>query len=214
MAGERTPSWPPAREVPETVVRPPAARREDHHEPALTVLSRSTPRCPSLPGRGRGRSGRQPERRARPPGGQRREAVETRRRAISNKVFVGNLSFQTGKDELVRLLSDAGQVVDAYLPTDRQTGRPRGFAFVTFSTDTEAAEAIRRFHDRELDGRKLVVNEADARPPRRPDAFAAPRGPSAPPPPDFFSDRDRPSSGRPFKAKGSRRGLRRRKRSL
>ena len=48
---------------------------------------------------------------------------------------------------------------------------------------TEAAEAIRRFHDRELDGRKLVVNEADARPPRRPDAFAAPRGPSAPPPP-------------------------------
>ena len=93
---------------------------------------------------------------------------------------------------------------------DRQTGRPRGFAFVTFSSDTEAAEAIRRFHDRELDGRKLVVNEADARPPRRPDAFAAPRGPSAPPPPDFFSDRDRPSSGRPFKAKGSRRGLRRR----
>src|SRR5438552_15051813 len=113
MAGERTPSWPPAREVPETVVRPPAARREDHHEPALTVLSRNTPRCLSLPGRGRGRSGRQPERRARPPGGQRREAVETRRGAISNQVFVGNLSFPTGQDELDRLLSDAGRVVVA-----------------------------------------------------------------------------------------------------
>ncbi|MGH7320105.1 MAG: RNA recognition motif domain-containing protein [Candidatus Rokuibacteriota bacterium] len=124
---------------------------------------------------------------------------------------MGNLSFQTSKDELVRLLVGAGSVVDAYLPTDRETGRPRGFAFVTFASEAEAAEAIRQFHDRELNGRKLIVNEADARPPRRPEGFT-PR-PAGPPPAPFAAG-DPSLRHRPFKTKGSRRGLRRRKRSL
>jgi cold-inducible RNA-binding protein len=96
--------------------------------------------------------------------------------------------------------------VDIYFPADRITGRPRGFAFVTFATDAEAEEAIRRFHDREVDGRKLVVNPAEARPPRGADG-----GGSYVPAAGRFGA-DRPP--RPTKRKGSRRGLRGRKRSL
>lgn len=131
---------------------------------------------------------------------------------------MGNLSFQTTKDELTRLLTEAGSIVDAYLPSDRETGRPRGFAFVTFGTEAEAAEAIRRFNGRDVGGRKLVVNPAEARPPRR-DGFGPPRtgGPPSPSS-DFFGGGGggdaRPARGRSFKTKGSRRGLRARKRSL
>jgi cold-inducible RNA-binding protein len=125
-------------------------------------------------------------------------------------VFVGSVAFQTSKDELVQLLSAAGNVVDVYLPTDRETGRPRGFAFVTFSTEAEAAEAIRRFHDHELNGRRLVVNEAEARPARRPGFTPRPSGP----PPVPFDAGDRSFRQMSPKSKGSRRGLRRRKRSL
>jgi RNA recognition motif-containing protein len=138
-----------------------------------------------------------------------------RSRIISAKIFVGNLSYQTSRDELTRLLSEAGSIVDAYLPSDRETGRPRGFAFVTFATEEAAAQAIQRFNGREVAGRKLVVNPAEARPPRR-DGAGPPRMGGAPPPPDMFGGgggRDAPR-GRPFKAKGSRRGLRGRKRSL
>jgi RNA recognition motif-containing protein len=87
-------------------------------------------------------------------------------------------------------------VVEVYLPTDRETGRPRGFAFVEFATDTHAADAIRLFHDREVDGRRVTVNAAEDRPARR-------EGPA------FTARR-----GAPSKRKGSRRGLRGRKRSL
>lgn len=115
-----------------------------------------------------------------------------------------------------RLLSEAGSIVDAYLPSDRETGRPRGFAFVTFGTEAEAAEAIRRFNGREVSGRKLIVNPAEARPPRVPGSFGPPRGaPPSPPPFDPFGGGGRGGApGRPFKTKGSRRGLRGRKRSL
>lgn len=95
-----------------------------------------------------------------------------------------------------------------HLPADRETGRPRGFAFVEFSAETEAEEAVRRFGQLEVRGRKLNINPADDR---------ARRGPrlSAPGPPaeSMPFDRNQPP-GRRFKAKGSRRGLRRRKRSL
>ena len=111
------------------------------------------------------------------------------------------------------MLSEAGSVVDAFLPADRATGRPRGFAFVTFSGETEAAEAIRLFNGREVDGRKLTVNAADDRPgqPGRPRT----EGSAGPPPRSgAFGGGDRLSRERPVKRKGSRRGLRARKRSL
>jgi cold-inducible RNA-binding protein len=97
-------------------------------------------------------------------------------------------------------------VVSIHFPTDRVTGQPRGFAFVEFANDGEAAEAIRLFNERELDGRRLRINMADDRPPRA-------GGPS-------FSPGGRSGGGAPapprkqFRAKGSRRGIRGRKRSL
>ena len=105
--------------------------------------------------------------------------------------------------------------MDAHLPTDRQTGRPRGFAFVRFASEAEAAEAIRRFHGREVDGRKLNVNAAEDRPSR---PAGAPPYQASSMPADYrgFPGDAGPSGARPkpFRAKGSRRGLRRRKRSL
>lgn len=125
-------------------------------------------------------------------------------------MFVGNLSFGTTPEALGRLLAEAGSVVEVYLPTDRETGRPRGFAFVQFASEAEAQGAVRLFHERELDGRRLTVNLATDRPP----AGARPVGPrpwdGAPRP----GGGDRPARSRSFKRKGSRRGLRGRKRSL
>jgi RNA recognition motif-containing protein len=138
----------------------------------------------------------------------RHRCTTKRRPAIAARIFVGNLSHHTTADALSRLLTEAGQVVDVYLPADRQTGRPRGFAFVQLSSEAEAAEAIRLFHDREVDGRRLTVNAAGDRP--RPGT--RPAEPSHRP--DPARGGDRPPHGRSFKRKGSRRGLRGRKRSL
>lgn len=88
-----------------------------------------------------------------------------------------------------------------FIPTDRMSGRPRGFAIVEFSSEEEAGTAIERFDGVELAGRNLRINEAEARPPRAP----------------FFPPNDGgpPRGGKGFgKNKGSRRGLRGRKRSL
>jgi RNA recognition motif-containing protein len=137
-----------------------------------------------------------------------KEAGHRRRRAIPAKVFVGNLSFRTTKEELTQLLSAAGTVVDVYMPADRATGKPRGFAFVEFGSEAEAAEAIRQFNGRDVGGRTLKLNPADERPQRRPGprTFGPPEvvgGPS------FFA-----VEGRLSRPKGSRRGTRGRKRSL
>jgi nucleolin len=96
--------------------------------------------------------------------------------AISAKVFVGNLSFKTTRDELNDLLSEAGEVVSIHLPVERETGKPRGFAFVEFATAEAAERAIRLFDGREVGGRRLRVNAAEERPRREEGAEA--RGPS------------------------------------
>ena len=97
------------------------------------------------------------------PGGEGR-IKETR--AISNKVFVGNLSFDVTREELIEAFSAAGRVVDAKVPTDRETGRPRGFAFVEFESDDAVQRCIEQLNGRDLKGRPLRVNEAENRPPR------------------------------------------------
>jgi RNA recognition motif-containing protein len=86
--------------------------------------------------------------------------------AISNKVFVGNLSFDVTREELIEAFSAAGRVVDAKVPTDRETGRPRGFAFVEFESDEAAQKSIALLNGKDLKGRPLRVNEAENRPPR------------------------------------------------
>jgi RNA recognition motif-containing protein len=186
---------------------------------------------------------------------------------------VGNLNFRTTPEQLQEFLAPAGEIVDVYFAVDRDTGRPRGFAFVSFAEPKQAEEAIRRYNGQQLDGRSLNINEAKDRdrpmvrsrpddgakgPPRRFDG--PPPGPragggasgrfeptgDAPPAEvedfdpaydkrhfdsDFEEDDEgagvasgggddggdwprQAPRGKPKKSKGSRRGLRARKRSL
>ena len=81
---------------------------------------------------------------------------------------MGNLSFDVTREELIEAFSAAGRVVDAKVPTDRETGRPRGFAFVEFETEDAARKCIDTMHGREFKGRALRINEAENRPPRPP----------------------------------------------
>ena len=76
------------------------------------------------------------------------------------KLFVGNLSFQTTEAELMGLFEQFGQVGRVNIVTDRETGSPRGFAFVEMSDDTEATNAIAGLDGKEVGGRNLKVNEA------------------------------------------------------
>lgn len=158
---------------------------------------------------------------------------------MSKTAFVGNLSFSATEEELTSLFSQVGPVVKARIGTDRETGRSRGFAFVEFANDEACAAAIERLNGHEMGGRRLRVNDADDKPPPRPaggppqgggfrpNGFA-PRGPGSfaprqftpePPPQQFFEPRSDGGGGgegdrRRPNTKGSRRGLRARKRSL
>jgi cold-inducible RNA-binding protein len=133
------------------------------------------------------------------------ERPAAKERAIPAKVFVGNLSFQTTKERLQEFLASAGNILEVAIPTDRESGRPRGFAFVEFASDAEAAAAIQQFNGQELDGRALRVNSAEDRP-RRSGGFSSHGGGPPQDGGDFFGGH------RSFKSKGSRRGLRARKR--
>ena len=116
-------------------------------------------------------------------------------------MFVGNLSYDTTQSDLKDLFSEVGQVVEIFLPTDRSTGRPRGFAFVELADQASALEAIEKLNGQELKGRSLLVSQAEDRPQRSPVSFDKGQGFGA-------------SSRRPSKPKGSRRNIRARKRSL
>lgn len=82
---------------------------------------------------------------------------------MGNKLYVGNLSFDTTENDLQDLFSGAGSVREAVLIQDKMTGKSRGFAFVTMSTDEEAAAAVTQFHGKDFQGRSLTVNEARPR---------------------------------------------------
>src|ERR1039457_1644414 len=82
---------------------------------------------------------------------------------MSNKLFVGNLSFNTTEDDLQDAFAAHGTVLEANLMMDKMSGRPRGFGFVTMSTPEEAEKAIAALNGKSIDGRALTVNIA--RPP-------------------------------------------------
>src|SRR5438045_1878841 len=79
---------------------------------------------------------------------------------MNTKLFVGNLSFNTTENDLQDTFAAHGTVVETNLMTDRETGRPRGFGFVTMSSVEEAQKAVEALNGATLDGRALTVNEA------------------------------------------------------
>ncbi len=83
--------------------------------------------------------------------------------AMNTRLYVGNLSFNTTADGVRTAFQQFGTVSDVHLVTDRETGRSRGFAFVTMGTTEEAAKAIEGMDGKTLDGRPLRVNEAEQR---------------------------------------------------
>jgi RNA recognition motif-containing protein len=82
---------------------------------------------------------------------------------MGNRLYVGNLSFHTASDTVREAFSKYGDVTDVHLVTDRQTGQPRGFGFVTMGTTQAAQSAISGMNGSNLDGRDLRVNEAEER---------------------------------------------------
>jgi RNA recognition motif-containing protein len=123
---------------------------------------------------------------------------------MGSKVFVGNLDFNTTREQVESLFAEVGPIQDVFLPVERETGRRRGFAFVEFGSDDDAAKAIERFNGHELGGRALRVNAAEDRPRRTGPFLSVDR-------PPFGGGRGGFGGGKP---KGSRRNIRAKKRSL
>src|SRR5262245_43036369 len=103
-------------------------------------------------------------------------------------LFVGNISYQTSEDSLRSAFERFGEVKRGRVVTDRDTGRPRGFAFIEMAQDEDAARAIEEMNGTRLDGRTLSVNEARPR---------AERGPGAEAPRDRVRELSRFTGGRP-----------------
>ena len=82
---------------------------------------------------------------------------------MSNKLFVGNLSFNTTENDLNDAFAAFGTVTETNLMVDRETGRPRGFGFITMSSADEAQKAIEGMNGKDVDGRALTVNIAKPR---------------------------------------------------
>lgn len=89
---------------------------------------------------------------------------------MAKKLYVGGLSYSTTEDTLREYFSQAGAPESVTIIMDRMSGRSKGFGFVEYATDEEAAKAVEMFNGKEFEGRNLTVNEArpmTERPPRR-----------------------------------------------
>ena len=85
---------------------------------------------------------------------------------MGNRLYVGNLPFSATTETLRQAFAASGDVTDVHVVTDRETGRSRGFGFVTMGNANEAANAIASMNGADMDGRALRVNEAEERKPR------------------------------------------------
>lgn len=99
-------------------------------------------------------------------------ATTEREKSMKNRLYVGNLSYDVTNESLRSCFAECGEVSDMHIATDRDTGRARGFAFVTMKTDADAANALSQLNGALLDGRALRVNIAEPRPQRGDDRGA------------------------------------------
>lgn len=83
---------------------------------------------------------------------------------MAKKLFVGNLPFTISQEQLREIFASYGNIVSANIVSDKFSGRSKGFGFVEFEKDEEAAKAIAEMNDSEQEGRKIVVKEAIVRP--------------------------------------------------
>lgn len=81
---------------------------------------------------------------------------------MQNKIYVGNLNYTSSDQDIRQCFSEFGEISEIVVPQDRETGRPRGFAFVTFATDEEAQKAL-SMDGKDFMGRMIKVNIAKAR---------------------------------------------------
>ncbi|MFP4060831.1 MAG: RNA recognition motif domain-containing protein [Bacteroidota bacterium] len=78
-------------------------------------------------------------------------------------IYVGNISYQIGEDELKQIFEEFGEVSSAKIITDKYSGRSKGFGFIVMDNDEEAASAIKNLNGKEINNRQIVVNEARPR---------------------------------------------------
>jgi cold-inducible RNA-binding protein len=116
---------------------------------------------------------------------------------VSVRLFIGNLPYAANEAELREHLLSVGAPTQVVLPVDRETGRPRGFAFVDYADRNVAEEAIRRFNQQPFKGRPLAVSEARPREERGPGGPPRPGGFSGPRPGGFGSSPSSPGGPRP-----------------
>jgi RNA recognition motif-containing protein len=85
---------------------------------------------------------------------------------MAKRLFVGSLPWSVTSEEIRSLFESCGEVNDAVVITDRQSGKSKGYGFVEFKNDAEGSAAVLKFNGHELSGRKIVVNEAAPKTPR------------------------------------------------
>ena len=81
----------------------------------------------------------------------------------SKKLYVGNLPWSVTNESLQEMFASFGEIVEAIVISDRMSGRSKGFGFVTFANDADAEKAVAEMNDKEMEGRKIVVNVARPR---------------------------------------------------
>ena len=81
----------------------------------------------------------------------------------NNKLYVGNLPYSVTSEQLGQMFAEAGEVTEATIISDKYSGRSKGFGFVEFANEADAQKAVETFNDKDVEGRKLVVNVARPR---------------------------------------------------